>query len=140
MITYQDLQLVQDDDQKKMAFVHKTIDEHKASDDYEFAETAELYYRHRNKTINDFKKWIYLVTGGKTEDLMSANFKLASNIFYRLVLNETHFSLGNGIRFNNKTTKGKLSNDKYDFDKQVDKGGKAACVHGVSFGFGHKPR
>lgn len=135
MITYQDLQLVQDDEQKKMAFVRKTIDEHKASDDCELAATAELYYRHKNKTINEFKKWIYLVTGGKTEDLMSANFKLASNIFYRLVLNETHFSLGNGIRFNNKTTKNKLSNKKYDFDKQVDKAGKAALVHGVSFGF-----
>ena len=135
MITYQDLQLVQDDDQKKMAFVRRTIDEHKQSDDYELAETADLYFRHKNKTINEFKKWIYLVTGKKTEDMMSPNFKLATNIFHRLVVNQTHFSLGNGIRFTKDTTKEKLGNADYEFDNQIADAGEAALVHGVSFGF-----
>lgn len=132
MITYQDLLLVADDDTKKMDFVRKCIREHQANDDTAIAETAELYYRHKNKTINEFKKWIYLVTGKKVEDTISANYKIGSNIFRRLVDTEVHFSLGNGATFDKEETKAKLGND---FDDKLKDGGTWALVQKVSFGF-----
>ena len=131
MITYQDLILLGDDEQKRMGFVHRAINEHKSSEDYNIAALADLYDRHRNKTINDFKKWIYLVSGKKVEDSISANFKLGSNIFHRLAVNQNHFSLGNGVTFENEETKDRLGKD---FDNKVRDGGMAAIVQGLAFG------
>ncbi len=65
-------------------------------------------------------------------DNISANWKMASNFFYRFVTQETQYLLGNGITWQQKNTAEKLGGD---FDTQLQKLAKAALIGGCAFGF-----
>ena len=130
MVTYQDLEKLNDDE--VMAFVRETIGKHKASKEYRLAEVAEQYNRKRNKTIMDFQKMLYTVSGEAVLDDWSANYKLRSNFFNRFVTQENQYLLGNGVQWDNDDTSDKLGKD---FDTQLQDAGEKALVHGVSFGF-----
>ena len=97
MKTYQDLELVLGDEQKLMTFVRSVIDEHKNTDLYQTAVLADEYDRQQNTTIVNYQKLLYMVTGEAVPDNYSANFKLCSNFFNRLVSQRAQHVLGNGI-------------------------------------------
>lgn len=133
MLTYQDLQKVQDDDKAKMEFAYALIYEHRNTELYDMAVIADEYDRHRNRTIVEYQKLLYDVTGNTVPDNWSANFKMASKFFNRFVVQENQYLLGNGVTWEKEETKEQLGGD--DFDIQIQKLGKKALVGGVAFGF-----
>lgn len=135
MYTYQDLLAVGENDTERMAFVRQTINQHKASPEYKTAETADLYCKHKNVTINAYQKILYTVTGQTVPDNWSANFKMACRHFHRFVTQEVQFLLGNGVDWENTKTEDSLGTQKYPLDNQLQEAAKAALVMGVSFGF-----
>lgn len=132
MKTYQDLLAVGQGQQERMDFVLSVINEHKGSNLYQIAKTAEEYDRQRNSTIVNFQKALYNLQGRPVNDIWSANYKLASNFFRRFVTQQVQFLMGNGITWNEASTDEKLG---ADFDTRVQNAGRAALVGGVSFGF-----
>ena len=132
MITFQDLQAVGENERARMDFVHSAIAKHKASDEYREAVVAKDYERHRNRTIYDYQKLLYTVTGKAVVDNFSANWKMASNFFHRFIVQETQYLLGNGVTWKDDKTRNKVGKD---FDTKLQKLAKAALVQGVSFGF-----
>lgn len=133
MKTYEDLLEVGNDDQKKMEFVESVIADHKFSDAYKEAQTAYDYYCKRNTTISQYRKLLYTLSGEIVPDNFSANYKLVNGFYSIFVKQEASHLLGNGVTFNNDTTKNRLGGD--DFDTQLMKAGKAALWGAVSFGF-----
>lgn len=134
MLTYQDLLNLGEEPTTDVLldFMLNVINQHKASDIYKTAVIAEEYDRHKNVTINEYQKLLYTVTGEAIPDNYSANFKLASRFYHRFVTQQNQFLLGNGIQWENESTKDALGGD---FDIQVQKGGHKAISHGLSFGF-----
>lgn len=117
------------------AFVDMAIAQHKSSEQYETAIVANLYDRQRNKTINEYVKTLYTMSGTPVEDYTASNSKIASNFFHRLNTQRCTYSLGNGIYFS-EDDNGKAKNALGDkFDKAVFDAAYCALIHGVSFGF-----
>jgi len=132
MITYQDLLAVGENDRARIDFVRQIINGHTASRIYRKAQIALDYYKHQNRTIVNYQKLLYTVTGQAVPDTYSANYKLSSNFFKRFVTQETQFLLGNGIQWDNDEPKKRLGND---FDTRLQEIGKDALMQGVAFGF-----
>lgn len=131
MVTYQDLQDAISQNTLK-DFVKNTISKHKSSDEYQTALCADEYNRRLNRTIIEYQKLLYTVTGQAVPDNYTANFKLRSNFFNRLVTQLNQYLLGNGVTWNDENTSDKLGKD---FDNQLQDAGEKALVHRVSFGF-----
>ena len=132
MYTYQDfLERTQSDD-LKMEFVLSAITNYRADDLYKTARLGDEYDRHRNRTIVEFQKLLYTVTGKAIPDNFSANYKLASGFFGRFTSQQNQYLLGNGVTWSEDSTAEKLGKD---FDTQLQKAGKKALVCGVSYGF-----
>lgn len=134
MYTYQDLLELGEErrGEQVIDFIYKVIQNHKASELYNTAVIADSYDRHKNKTILEYQKLLYTITGEAVPDNYSANYKLSSKFFHRFVTQQNQFLLGNGIQWNNEQTPKKLGDD---FDTQLQKAGHKALVGGVSFGF-----
>lgn len=135
MKTYQDLLKVGKNEADRKNFVRTLINEHKSSKDYRIAKEAYDYFRHRNVTINDYQKLLYTITGEAIPDNYSANFKMASRHFYRFIIQEVQYLLGNGVAWNNEDTEDKLGTQRKPFDSQLKKAAKAALWGKVAFGF-----
>lgn len=132
MLTYQDLLNVGEYEKNRMDFVYRAINSHKSSQLYKDAVIADTYDRHKNKTITEYKKLLYTITGKAVPDNWSANYKMASRFFNRFVVQENQYLLGNGIVWENESTKEALGQD---FETRLQEAGKMALVGGVSFGF-----
>lgn len=132
MKTYQDYLEIADVDGKVPQFVYEAIGEYRSSNMFREAAIAETYDRHMNKTIMDYQKLIYTITGKAVPDIYSANYKLASNFFHRFVVQENQYLLGRGVVWQEKATKEALGKD---FDKRLRDAGHWALVMGVSYGF-----
>lgn len=132
MKTYQDLLEIGENITDRMDFVRRIISEYKASEGYREGATAYDYACHRNVTINQYQKLLYTVSGKEVPDNFSANWKMASNFFFRFVTQETQYLLGNGITWRDDSTPSKLGTT---FETQLQKLGKAALIGGVAFGF-----
>lgn len=132
MITYQDLIAVGEDDKARMDFILSAINEHKGSKAYQMAVDAELYFKGENPTINRYEKIIYDMQGRAHRDMYTANHKIASSFFGFDVRQEVSYLLGNGVTFQDDTTKDKLGKK---FDLEMVKAGKYALIAGVAFGF-----
>jgi SPP1 family phage portal protein len=132
MKTYQDLLMVGEDNKERMDFVRVCISEHKNSDLYKNACVAYDYDAHRNRTISEFQKLLYTMSGSAVPDNYSSNWKMASNYFHRFVTQQTQYLLGNGVTWENDTTGDKLGKD---FDTRLQEMGHDALVGGVAFGF-----
>ena len=130
--TYQDLLEVAENDINRMEFVREVISQHKSSELYKTAKIGDEYYRKMNRTILQYQKLLYTVTGKAIPDNWSANYKLASGFFNLFVTQQTQFLLGNGITWGEKGTKEKVGKD---FERQVQNGARSALCAGVSFGF-----
>ena len=132
MLTFQDLQAVGEGEQERMSFVWRVIYEHQSSKMYKTARIAEEYAKHQNRTIMQYQKLLYTVSGKAVPDSWSANYKIPSNFFSRFVTQQNQFLLGNGATWNEESTPAKLGED---FDTQLQKAGKQALICGESFGF-----
>ena len=131
MITFQDFEVAQN----KREFVFNAIARHQCSVEYDIALTADLYDRQQNKTINDYVRTIFTLTGTEIEDYTATNSKIASNFFHRLNTQRCTYSLGNGISFANDDD-GVLKKELGDkFDTRLYEMGYYALIHGISFGF-----
>lgn len=128
--TWQDLQDVGDNEQRRMEFVRTAINEHKSSDLYRTAQIADEYDRKQNRTIVQYQKLLYTVTGQAIPDNISANYKLTSGFFNRFVTQQVQFLLGNGV-----TWESGGSPLGEDFDKELQFAAKYALCGAVSFGF-----
>lgn len=132
MVTYQDLLAVGESDDARKDFVKKVINQHKSSKLYLDAVLADEYDRHQNRTIREYQKLLYDVTGRAIPDNWSANYKMASKFFNRFITQENQYLLGNGVTWRNDSTSEKLGED---FDTALQKLGQKALSAGVAFGF-----
>ena len=131
MRTYEDL-LKATSEEERQNFVHAAIFEHKTSDLYKEAVIAYEYFRKRNVTISQYQKLLYTLSGQAVPDNYSANFKFTNSFFPIFVRQENAHLLGNGVTFNDDSTKEKLGDD---FDMKLMRAGEYALWGGVSFGF-----
>ena len=129
MITFQDFQSASD----KTAFVKSCIEKHKTSSLYQTALLADEYDRQQNRTIRQYQKLLYTISGQNVPDIWGANYKMASRFFNRFIVQENQYLLGNGITWGEESTKEKLGGD--DFDTEVQKLGRMALSAGVAYGF-----
>lgn len=133
MKTYQDYLKVADMSEKdRMQFVRDVISSHKASDLYKNAVIAKSYYEKKNKTIMDFQKLLYTVSGKAVPDNYSANYKIRSTFFNLFVNQEVQYLLSNDVSWNNKNTADILGDDFYKSLKTLS---VYALWGGVAFGF-----
>lgn len=132
MKTYEDF-LAQTTEQEIQEFVRTAISDHKTSPLYKEAKIAYDYYRKRNVTITNYQKLLYTLSGQAVPDNFSANYKFANAFFPIFVKQEAHHLLGEGVTFNDDSTKDKLGGDQ--FDSILIKAGLASLWGGVSFGF-----
>ena len=114
-------------------FVRLAINEHKKSLLYREADIAYQYFEKRNVTITKYKKILYKLSGEAVPDNYSANYKFCNAFFPIFVKQENSYLLGNGVTFNEDSTKAKLGGDM--FDKELYVAGEYALWGGVSFLF-----
>lgn len=132
MKTYQDwLEVADRSEEQRMEFILAAINDHKGSQEYQDAVTAEEYYNGENTTIKRVQKFVYNAMGQAIPDYISANHKLANRFFYRSITQATQVLLGNGITWKQDSTEplGK------DFDKRIIQIARAAQTEGTCFGF-----
>ena len=132
MKTYQDLLSVSMAESDRQDFIQQVITEYKSSDLFAEGTVAYKYAQHRNVTIGAYQKLLYTMSGKTVPDNYSANWKMASNFFFRFITQEVQYLLGNGITWQNESTAGKLGSD---FDIRLQKLSKAALIGGCAFGF-----
>lgn len=130
--TYQDFLEVGDSEELRMEFVLQVINEYKSSDLYKYGLIAYDYARKKNRTIMQFQKLLYTMSGQVVPDNYSSNWKIRSCFFSRFVTQETQYLLGNGISWREDSTAEKLGND---FDTKLQKLGKNALIGGCAYGF-----
>ena len=139
MLTYQDL-IASDGPEAMAAFCRAAIEQHKSSLSYRTACDADLYDRQMNKTIHEYVKLMFTLTGSKIVDFTASNAKIASNFFHRLNTQRVMYSLGNGVTF---ADDGDAGTDEMaireglgtHFDHDLQTAAYYALIHGVSFGF-----
>lgn len=132
--TYEDLlDLPEGNDTEKIAFILSAIWEYKASEQYKNAVIAYDYFRRRNVTINEYRKLLYTLSGEAVPDNFSANYKFCNAFFQIFVEQENSYLLGNGVTFNDASTKEKLGGDR--FDNKLMELGEYALWGAVSYGF-----
>lgn len=135
MKTFQDLEKVISNNESIGSFILKAINEHKSSELYKIACDAYLYYQWKNPTIMRYEKIIYTLTGKAVPDIWSANHKCAGNFFDRFVTQEVQYLLGNGVLFNDDSTKKHFGEM---FDNKIKDLLEDARIGGLSFGFFNK--
>lgn len=115
------------------AFILAAINDYKGSELYNEAVTAYEYFKRRNVTITQYQKLLYTLSGEAVPDNYSANYKFCNAFFPIFVKQENSFLLGNGVTFNNGSTKEKLGGD--EFDKELYTAGEYSLWGGVSYIF-----
>lgn len=132
MLTYQDLQALENDDAKRIDFAKQIITQHQQSDLYEIAKLGDEYDRKKNRAITDFIRTIYRVDGAKVPDTIGSNYRLASGFFNRFLTQEVQTLLANGVSFRENGVKEKLG---AKFDSALSTVARYALSAGLSFGF-----
>lgn len=130
MLTYQDLEKAKEGE--KGDFCRRAVNAFMCSPEYRLAQDGEAYYNKHNSTIEKFQKYLYTISGRQVRDVFSANYKLKTLFFRRLVTQQVQYVLGNGVFFSEDDTKEKLGKD---FDFQLQKASKRAMASGRAFGF-----
>lgn len=132
MYTYQDLVKVGENDIAKGNLCRAAVNQFMSTKEYKDAKEGEAYYAKHNVTIEKFQKFLYTLSGGKVEDIWSANYKLKTLFFRRLTIQQVQYVLGNGLTLSKANNKKKLG---IDFDNKLQLAAKKAMAEGVSFGF-----
>lgn len=134
MRTYEDLlDLTEGNEVERVNFILSAIFEYKSSDEYKDAVTAYDYFRRRNVTISEYRKLLYTMSGEAVPDNFSANYKFCNAFFQIFVMQENSYLLGNGITFNENSTKDRLGGDR--FDNVMMELGEYALWGAVAYGF-----
>ena len=135
--TYNDmLKIVGDGDPTE--FVMACIQSYKNSDEYKTAVLADEYDHQMNRTILEYTKTLYTMSGVATDDFTASNNRLCSNFFNRLNTQRCLYSLGKGVSFvdvgesGEDTTKEALGTH---FDHDIKEAGYYALIHGRSYPF-----
>lgn len=132
MKTYEDFLKAGETPKERVEFLESAIKQFKSSQTYRDALAGAQYYDKHNTTIEKYQKFLYTVIGNKIPDLISADYRLKTLFFRRLVLQQVQYVLGNGAVFEQDDTKEKLGKD---FDYKLQKAAKRAMAEGVAFGF-----
>lgn len=137
MLTYQDYEAASD----KTAFITKLIADHKRSDIYQTAVTADAYDQQRNTFILSFISEV----NRRRANPFKQDIKIPCNLFRRLNKQRCSYLLGNGISFtrkeeravNGKVVRRDVTREALGswFDSDVYDWGYKALIHGESFGY-----
>ena len=130
----------------KEKFISSAIAEHILSPVYQTARDADLYDKQKNRTINEYVRMLFTLTGTPVEDFTASNNKIPSNFFHRLNTQRCVYSLGNGVSFTNTeerqngdgtTTTVDVTKERLGpkFDSDLKDAGYKALIHGVTFCF-----
>ena len=130
----------------KEKFISSAIAEHILSPVYQTARDADLYDKQKNRTINEYVRMLFTLTGSPVEDFTASNNKIPSNFFHRLNTQRCVYSLGNGVSFTNTeerqngdgtTTTVDVTKERLGpkFDSDLKDAGYKALIHGVTFCF-----
>lgn len=132
MKTFEDLVRIGENEQSRAEFCENAVKLFKASKDYANAQIAQKYYEKHNVTIERYQKYISTLSGQRVVDPFSANYKIKSTRFRKLVTQQVQYVLGNGVKLKDEKSKERLGKD---FDFQLQRLAKLALVGGRSFGF-----
>lgn len=130
----------------KEKFISSAIAEHILSPVYQTARDADLYDKQKNRTINEYVRMLFTLTGTPVEDFTASNNKIPSNFFHRLNTQRCVYSLGNGVSFTNTeerqngdgtTTTVDVTKERLGpkFDSDLKDAGYKALIHGITFCF-----
>ena len=137
--TYQDWLAASDTD--RIAMLEKIVRDYKASDDFRSGLTANEYFRTdntevRNKMLMQPRAVEYKDKNGRTrkksQPVKIAGNRVRSGFFPRFVIQQNQFLLSNGVTLDNADLKKRLG---LGFDKQLERCGEKALLHGVCWGF-----
>lgn len=110
-------------------FLRSAVREHQGSKAYKDAVDGMAYYSKHNITIEKFQKFLFTLSGNKTPDIWSSDYRLKTLMFRRLVLQEVGYICANGVSMEGKEKLGD------DFDNKLQTAAKWALAQGVSFGY-----
>lgn len=133
MLTIQELQKEMTTEDNLLQYLLGKIANFQQSVEYKLALDNTTYYNGENVDINRYEKIVYDVAGKAHKDMWTANHKLASSFFGRVVDQDVSYLLGNGINFTNKSTKDKLGGTEFDF--RVQDVVREAETTGKAYGF-----
>lgn len=110
-------------------FLRSAVREHQSSKAYKDAVDGMAYYNKHNITIEKFQKFLFTLSGNKTPDIWSSDYRLKTLMFRRLVLQEVGYICANGMSMDEKEKLGA------DFDNKLQTAAKLALAQGVAFGY-----
>nr|DAQ57830.1 MAG TPA: PORTAL PROTEIN [Caudoviricetes sp.] len=110
-------------------FLRSAVREHQGSKAYKDAVDGMAYYNKHNITIEKFQKFLFTLSGNKTPDIWSSDYRLKTLMFRRLVLQEVGYICANGVSMDGKEKLGA------DFDNKLQTAAKLALAQGVAFGY-----
>lgn len=130
--TFQDLEKIGNDDEKRIQFVSDCITEFKNSKAYEFGKDAKVYYEGENPQIARAQKVVYDMLGQAHADNISPNHKIYSRYVFSAITEGTQYLLSNGVSFDKDTTKEQLGKD---FDTVLQNLADDAQIYGCAWGY-----
>lgn len=83
----------------------------------------------RMRWIEKFQKFLFTLSGNKTPDIWSSDYRLKTLAFRRLVTQEVGYICANGVSMDEKEKLGA------DFDIKLQAAAKLALSQGVSYGY-----
>lgn len=110
-------------------FLRSAVQEHQGSKAYRDAVDGMAYYNKHNITIEKFQKFLFTLSGNKTPDIWSSDYRLKTLMFRRLVTQEVGYICANGVSMDEKEKLGT------DFDNKLQTAAKLALAQGVAFGY-----
>lgn len=110
-------------------FLRSAVKEHQGSKAYKDAVDGMAYYNKHNITIEKFQKFLFTLSGNKTPDIWSSDYRLKTLMFRRLVLQEVGYICANGVSMDEKEKLGT------DFDNKLQQAAKLALAQGVAYGY-----
>ena len=134
--TYQDWEKTDN----KLSFIPIVIQRYKDLDDFRIGLEANAYFNGNNTEIMNKVMIKPEVVRTQTEEgekksLTSAQVvgnRLSNDFFFRFVVQQNQYLLGNGVTLKNAETKKKLGRS---FDTRLQEIGENALLHGVSWGY-----
>ena len=110
-------------------FLRAAVRGHQGSKAYRDAVDGMAYYNKHNITIEKFQKCLFTLSGNKTPDIWSSDYRLKTLMFRRLVTQEVGYICANGVSMDGKDKLGP------DFDNKLQMAAKLALAQGVAFGY-----
>lgn len=110
-------------------FLRAAVRDHQGSRAYKDAVDGMAYYNKHNITIEKFQKFLFTLSGNKTPDIWSSDYRLKTLMFRRLVTQEVGYICANGVSMDGKEKLGA------DFDNKLQTAAKLALAQGVAFGY-----